>query len=54
MPAFDMLEDAQAHLTILDALAANDSDRAANAVRQAMAQWQTRPPIYADKESEAS
>lgn len=45
---FDLLADAAGHLLILNALAANDAAAAEAAVRAGMAQWQTRPPSYAD------
>ena len=47
-PAFDLMEDAREHLTIMEGLAANDAEAVEKAVRKAMAEWRTRPEIYSE------
>lgn len=47
-PPFDLAEDAEGHLPILDALAKRDPAAAEAAVRAGVAMWRTRPLSYAE------
>ncbi len=47
-PAFDMQQDAEEHLKILDALAKNDPIAAEACIKSAMPHWRERPVLYAD------
>lgn len=47
-PPFDLPQDAQGHLPILEALANHDPQAAEAAVRAGMAMWRTRPLSYAE------
>jgi len=47
-PAFDLMADAGEHLTIMEGLAANDTEAVEKAVRKAMSAWRTRPELYSE------
>lgn len=47
-PPFDLTQDAQGHLPILEALANHDPAAAEAAVRAGVAMWRTRPFSYAE------